>query len=293
MSNSEDERRGLSPPETRSDCTFPEGINPSARRDIACRVILVRPHYPGNIGATARIMGNMGLDDLALVEPVADPLDQAAKQMSTHSEALLHRARIVPTLAEALADRHLAVATSASSAGLYRQSAGPPDEVLAGVAAALGEGKRVALVFGPEPTGLTNDEIAQCQGLVTIPTADTHPSLNLAQAVAICLYELHRNLKPQPPSTREEPPTLAEMERLFGHLREAFEAIHFLYGDKAEPLMHALRQMLGRANLTASEMKILHGLARQILWHSAQPRGPMQLSPVPPLDPPPEPPCTP
>ena len=265
----------------------PQAGGGGGQSTLACRVILVRPHYPGNIGATARIMGNMGLDDLALVEPVADPLDPAAKQMSTHSEAILHRARIVSTLAEALADRHLAVATSASSAGLYRQQAGPPDQVLAGVAAALGDGKRVALVFGPEPTGLTNDEIAQCQGLVTIPTADTHPSLNLAQAVAICLYELHKHLIPRPPPG-EEPPTLAEMERLFGHLRESLEAIHFLYGDKAEPLMHALRQMLGRANLTAPETKILHGLARQILWHTAQPRGPMQLSPLAPLDPPPE-----
>ena len=147
-------------------------------------------------------MGNMGLADLALVEPVADPIDPAARQMSTHSEAILHQARIVATLAEALADRHLAVATSASAAGLYRQQAGPPERVLAQVAAALGVGRKVAIVFGPEPTGLTNDEIAQCQGLVTIPTADTHPSLNLAQAVAICLYELKccvDSLCPSPP----------------------------------------------------------------------------------------------
>ena len=79
------------------------------------------------------------------------------------------------------------------------------------------------------------------------------------------------------------------MERLFGHLREAFEGIHFLYGDKAEPLMHALRQMLGRANLSVGETKILHGLARQILWHRDHPRGPIEVSPDDAsLDPPPE-----
>jgi tRNA/rRNA methyltransferase len=242
-----------------------------------CRIVLVRPHFPGNIGATARIMGNMGLGDLALVEPVADPLDPAARQMSTHSEAILHEVRVVSTLAEALADRHLAVATSASAAGIYRQHAGPPDRVLAQVAVALGDGRKVALVFGPEPTGLTNDEIAQCQGLVTIPTADAHSSLNLAQAVAICLYELRRCVEgptPSPPAKpggeRRRSPTLAEMEGLFAHLREALEGIHFLYGDKADPLMHAIRQMLGRAQLSVGETKILHGLARQILWHREQ-----------------------
>jgi tRNA/rRNA methyltransferase len=256
-----------------------------------CRVILVRPHYPGNIGATARVMGNMGLCDLVLVEPVADPLDPASKQMSTRSETILHRARIVTSLAEAIADRHLAVATAASSAGLYRQEAGPPDQVLGDVAEALAAGKKTALVFGPEPTGLTNDEIAQCQGLVAIPTADTHPSLNLAQAVAICLYELRRNFEPcqSTPSAAPPAPTLDEMERLFAHLKEALEGIHFLYGDKAEPLMHALRQMLGRANLSVGETKILHGLARQILWHRDQSRGPIEVSPnSPPLPPPPE-----
>jgi tRNA/rRNA methyltransferase len=294
--DSRDERRGLSPPtgDNPPAATSSEGINPSARQRqplTDCRIVLVRPHYPGNIGATARIMGNLGADDLVLVEPVADRLDPAARQMSTHSEAILHRARVVGTLAEALADRHLAVATSASAAGLYRQQAGPPEQVLADVAKALAAGKKVTLVFGPEPTGLTNDEIAQCQGLVTIPTAETHPSLNLAQAVAICLYELHKVVTSRSGAApTSDVPSLAEMERLFTHLRSALEALHFLYGDKADSLMHALRQMLGRANLSVGETKILHGLARQILWNRDNPRGPMQVSPDASLDPPLEPP---
>jgi tRNA/rRNA methyltransferase len=245
----------------------------------ACRVVLVRPHYPGNIGATARIMGNMGLDDLVLVTPIADPLDANARQLSTHSESILHRARIVPTLGDALADCHLAVATSASQAGLFRQSSGPPKEIMPHVAEALAAGRRAALVFGPEPSGLTNEEIGHCQWLVTIPTAETHPSLNLAQAVAICLYELRivgqAFLPAEAPAGRNACPTseaatLAEQEQAFAHLRQALEAIHFLYGDKANSLMHALTQMLGRATLTSQETKILHGLARQILWHASQ-----------------------
>ena len=145
-------------------------------------------------------------------------------------------------------------------------------------------------MFGPEPTGLSNDEIALCQGLVTIPTASEHPSLNLAQAVAICLYELRKSVMSQQPSRKGglPSPTLEEYERLFAHLREAFESIHFLYGEKAEPLMHAIRQMLGRANLSVGETKILHGLARQMLWNREQPRGPIGASPDDPPVPPPE-----
>src|SRR5687767_2604874 len=96
----------------------------------ACRVVLVRPHYPGNVGASARVMGNFGLDDLVLVAPVADPLDPQARQLSTHSEAILHRARVVAELADALADCHVAVATSALHGGLFRrQNVGTPGQV--------------------------------------------------------------------------------------------------------------------------------------------------------------------
>jgi len=102
--------------------------------------------------------------------------------------------------------------------------------------------------------------------LIHIPTSDSHLSLNLAQAVAICTYEVRKAWLGSDASPRELPATLAEQERLFAHLQEAFEAIHFLYGEKAEPLMHGIRHLLGKAELTEMETKLLHGLARQILW---------------------------
>ena len=234
-----------------------------------CRVVLVRPHYPGNIGATARVMGNMGLSRLYLVDPVADPLDPDAIRMATHGEAILRSATVVGDLSAALADCHFALATSANVGGLFRkQTTGSPADLAPLLVAELRAGRNAAIVFGPEPTGLSNAEITLCHHLMQVPTSDDHLSLNLAQAVAICLYETRKAWLMSPDATGEleDVATLADQEQLFTHLREALEAIHFLYGEKADPLMHAIRHLLGKAKLSVMETKLLHGLARQILW---------------------------
>ncbi len=237
--------------------------------DVAdCRVVLVRPHIAANIGATARIMRNMGLSELVLVAPIADPSDRNAHQVSTHGEDILNRCRIVPEWGDAVGDCVIVTGTSARTAGVFRgQTAGPPDMVLPRLVAAMTTGP-AALVFGPEPTGLTNDEVARCHFLIHIPADPTHPALNLAQAVAICLYELRRAwLRRTDDLPLGEPPaSFAEQERMFVHLREALEQIHFLYGEKADTLMHGLRHLIGRAGPTTAEVKLLHGLARQMLW---------------------------
>lgn len=234
-----------------------------------CRVVLVRPTIAGNLGATARVMRNMGLTDLVLVAPAADPADRQARQLSTHGEEILERARIVPSLSEAIADCVLAAGTSAKIGGpVRRQSAGTPEVIVPRLVESLGSGP-IALVFGPEPSGLSNVEVAACQYLIHIPTDPSYPALNLAQAVAICLYELRREwLKRTEAGSPPEPPApLADQERLFAHLRTALEEIHFLYGPRADALMHALRHLIGRAGPTAMEVDVLFGLARQIRWY--------------------------
>src|SRR5438034_3051599 len=134
-----------------------------------CRVVLVRPQVAGNLGATARVMRNMGLSDLVLVAPVADPADPRARQLSTHGEPILDRARIVGELGEAVADCILVAGTSARTGGPFRrQSVGPPDEIMPHVVEALARGP-VALVFGPDPSGLTNDEVTP------LPFSRPHP----------------------------------------------------------------------------------------------------------------------
>ena len=179
----------------------------------------------------------------------------------------------VPDLDAAVADCVLVAGTSARTGGLFRdQTVGRPDEVLPRLAAALGQGP-VALVFGPEPSGLTNEEVSRCHHLIHIPTDEVYPALNLAQAVAICLYALRRawlDRAAHPPA--EEAAPFAEQEAMFARLRAALEEIHFLYGPKADALMHALRHLVGRAVLTPMEVDVLNGLARQIRWFVAQHR---------------------
>lgn len=230
-----------------------------------CRVVLVEPRIAANLGATARVMRNFGLDDLVLVNPEADPADREARRLSTQGEQILDRARIVADLGEAVADCVLVAGTSARLGGLVRrQSVGTPSEIMPRVAEAMASGP-VALVFGREPSGLTDAEVTRCHFLIHIPTAPEYPALNLAQAVAICLYELYRAAENVEPRS-EAAASFAAQEQMFNHLRTALEAIHFLYGAKAESLMHALRHLLGRSRLTPMEVDLLHGLARQILW---------------------------
>jgi len=235
-----------------------------------CRVVLIRPQVAGNLGATARVMRNMGLSDLVLVAPAADRDSREARQLSTHGEAILENARIVPELSEAVADCSMVVATSARTGKLIRGQFGSPAEIMPRAVAALANG-RIALVFGPEPSGLTNAEVTRCHWLIHIPTDESYPALNLAQAVAICIYELRRSyLEQGKPALSPETAAFADQERMFTELRKALEEIHFLYGPKADSLMHALRHLLGRAQLTDMEVKLLLGLARQIHWCGGQ-----------------------
>jgi tRNA/rRNA methyltransferase len=239
-----------------------------------CRVVLIETHYPGNLGATARVMRNMGLRDLVLVNSIADPRDAQALQMSTHGEAILRSARRVASLDAAVGDCAVVVGTSARTGGLFRrQSVDVPRAIMPAVAQTLRQGQTTAFVFGPEPSGLDNDTVTRCHQLVRIPTADDYAALNLAQAVAICLYELRLAWDAAEPAQETDTlATFAEQEQLFRQLQTALEEIHFVYGEKGEPLMHAVRHLLGRARLGVMEVKVLLGLARQIRWYVANHR---------------------
>jgi tRNA/rRNA methyltransferase len=234
-----------------------------------CRVVLVRTHYPGNLGAAARVMRNFGLTDLVLVDPVTSVNELEARRMATHGLPVLDAARVVPDLGDAVADCVFTLATSGLANGVVRQTfVGTPPEKFPALLEAMAAGP-VALVFGPEPHGLSNAEITRCHGLVHIPVDPTAPALNLAQAVAICCYELHRQHSYSGGLARRavhDAAPFADQERMFAHLREALEAVGYLYGTKAEPLMHAVRHLVGRAVPTPQEVKLLHGLARQLLW---------------------------
>jgi tRNA/rRNA methyltransferase len=216
-------------------------------------------------------MRNFGFSELWLVAPQADPADPRARQLSTQGESILDNARVVSELDEALADCVLVVGTSARTGGpVRRQSVGTPRQLAPEIVTASGSGP-VAFVFGPEPTGLTNEEVTRCHHLLAIPAEPTYPALNLAQAAAICLYEVRcAFVETQPQSSPESPAPFAIQERMFEQLRAALDEIHYLYGPSADALMHGIRHLIGRARPTAMEVDLLFGLARQLRWIAGQ-----------------------
>ncbi len=233
------------------------------------KVVLVRPHFAGNLGAVARVMCNFGASRLTLVTPFADPLSEEARRLATHGAHLLESATIVETLDEAVADCGVVFGTSSNVEGLFReQHHGRPDEMLASLVEPMAGGP-CALVFGPEPHGLSNADVARCHGLIRVPTVHDCPSLNLAQSVAICLYELRQQTLRAEGRVGQSPNKIApfaDQERMFESLKEGLKGVHFLFGQKAEPLMHAMRQLIVRARPTPNEVRILFGLARQLRW---------------------------
>jgi len=233
------------------------------------RVVLVQPHYAGNLGSVARAMANFGLNHLALVAPYADPHSEEARRLATHGEEILQSARIVATLDEAVSDCGVVLGTSGNVEGIYRtQNYGRPDEMLPRISGAM-DRTPCALVFGPEPSGLSNAEVARCHGLIRMLTDSKTPSLNLSHAVAICLHELRMTALREGniailPTQRIA--SFEEQERMFASLRDALERVHFLWGPKADSLMHGVRHLIARAQPSPNEVRILHGLARQLRW---------------------------
>src|SRR5262249_21771125 len=228
--------------------------------------VLCRPMQAGNIGSVSRALKNMGFRDLRLVAPVASARDRTATTMAVHGGDVLAGAAVHRDLASALADRTLTVGTTCRP-GLYRSSAVSPRDAACELAAeALAN--RVAIIFGPEDHGLTNDELKACQRLITIPTADEYRSLNLAHAVMVVAYELRmaatedREYRPTAPGRA----AASEVEAMLTRMAEALVEIGFLPADNPDHIMFALRGVLGRSGLTPRELDILNGIARQVKW---------------------------
>ena len=226
------------------------------------RIVLVRPRGAANVGAVARAMKNMGLDDLVLVRPA--PMHAFwARAMAVHADDVLRRVRQVDSLDAAVADCGLVVGTTCRE-GPYRAAAQAP-RVAAPRIVATAVANRVAVVFGPEDHGLSNVDLKGCHQLIAIPASPAYPSLNLAQAVMVCCYEFFQAA--QDGVVAE--PVLAPAERvtrMFDRLQAAFLSIGFLHADNPDHIMHALRRLLGRAQLEERDVRILLALARQIEW---------------------------
>jgi tRNA/rRNA methyltransferase len=228
------------------------------------RIVLVGPMYGGNVGAVCRAMANMGLSDLAIAAPRPLDLDEA-RMMACHATDILDRRTDYASLADAVADCGLVMATTARG-GLYRQHCRSPREWAPRVLEAAQAG-RVAIVFGREDNGLTNEELALATQIIQIPTSPAYSSLNLAQAVMICGYEIFLAAGTYEPPVEKSPEAPSEMrERMFQMWDETLLKIGFFKDDKEEHMMLGLRRILARGSLTADDVKILMGIARQTLW---------------------------
>ncbi|MFD2644174.1 tRNA (cytosine(32)/uridine(32)-2'-O)-methyltransferase TrmJ [Pseudomonas japonica] len=230
------------------------------------RVVLVCTSHPGNIGGAARAMKNMGLSRLVLVDPADFPSPEASARASG-ADDVLAGAQVVATLEEALVGCTLVVGTSARSRSLPWPML-DPRECGAEAVKRAAQGEEVALVFGREHAGLTNDELQRCHYHVHIPSNPDFSSLNLAAAVQVLSYEVRMAWLAREPQAApvnkdeavEELATMDEMERFYGHLESTLVQIGFLDPAKPKHLMPRLRRLFGRSAVNRSEMSILRGI---------------------------------
>lgn len=232
-------------------------------------VVLVEPQGALNIGSVCRVMMNFGFNDLRLVKPRADHLSKQARDMAVNAKDMLRKAGMFSSLADALADCSLCLGTTRRF-GKYRQDFLEPHEI----APLLGRHDstvKTALVFGREDDGLTTAELDLCQFFVTIPTDPALPSLNLAQAVTICLYELSRGRHAQQaePCGIERADSMT-LESMYQHMRRTLIEADYLDPQNPDHILRTFRRIFGRAGLDQWEVRIMQGLWSRIDWLNSQ-----------------------
>jgi len=231
-------------------------------------IILVRPKYPENIGASARIACNFGIEQLIVVDEKQPDLARMLK-MATHKAApLIHNLRLCPDSRTAAEPFHFIVGTTARQ-GRHRVLEQTPPEVMAELAP-LAATSRVALMFGPENSGLTNEDLDLCQFTSTIPTAD-FSSLNLAQAVAIHCYELYMALHKVSSEVKESDfANSYDLEGMYDHIEQVLTRTTFIRHTNKTYWMRNIRQFLSRIRIKKKEASLIRGACRKFLWYSEQ-----------------------
>jgi TrmH family RNA methyltransferase len=232
------------------------------------RIVLVEPRNPLNIGAAARAMSNFGFATLRLVNPYDVAFKEA--RSAVRSRYILEEAKIFDNLAEAVADCRLVVGTTAVGhrdlhVPLYRLEAG------ADIIRHEWSGAPVALLFGSEKFGLSNEDMSHCHWLLRIPTREEHGSMNLGQAVAICLYELRRSAEAA--AHRFTPPETAsaeEQERITMLLLDLLTRSGYIGERTAQSSELKIRRLVRRLGISASDSETWLGIFRQILWKLKQ-----------------------
>jgi tRNA/rRNA methyltransferase len=230
----------------------------------------VEPAGPINVGSVARLCANFEVQELRLIRPVCDPLDREACRMAVHGLELLRTARRCTSLLEAVADCRRVVA----SCGRLDHGSIPlhsPEDALRWLLSSgtdPSDDQPVAVVFGREDRGLTNDELRLCQRVLTLHSAGSYPSLNLSHAVAVVLHDLAR-LQTLPEHDRVPQPDPAPPRQLDHCLEDASDLlldVGFLLPHTAAARMNKVRDLLQRASIQAGEVALIRGMVRQIRW---------------------------
>jgi tRNA/rRNA methyltransferase len=227
-------------------------------------IVLVGPKHPGNLGSVARAMHNMGFGRLRLVAPRCR-IDEDAYRLAKAGSGVLHSARSYRSTSSALRGMHLVIGTTAKTGGNREKTFSP--RALAPRILAHAVRQKAAILFGPEDTGLVDDDLLRCQLLIRIPTSSGSRSINLSHAVMLLCYELLLAGLERPP---ERVPRLApagQIEAMYDQLERSLLEIGFLTPKTARHMMFALRRLLGRTGLETTEVAMLRGIARQISWY--------------------------
>jgi len=223
----------------------------------------VAARNPLNIGAVARAMSNFGFAKLRLVAPYSAAFREARSAVG--ASAVLASAEEYRSVAEAVADCALVVGTTAIQ---HRELQHPLRRLESGARLIRRQlaGQRIALLFGSEKRGLSNRDLSHCHWLMRIPTREEHGSMNLGQAVAVCLYELVREAKPARPAAKHEPATSADLERITTLLFDVLSASGYVRPASAASAEEKLRRLVRRLQFEATDAEIWLGMLRQILW---------------------------
>jgi TrmH family RNA methyltransferase len=231
--------------------------NPNLLANI--RIVLARTSHPGNIGAAARAMKTMGLSQLMLVQPHIFPNSQA-DAMAAGAADVLAQAHVCSTLAEALAGTSLSLGVSARQRDIVAEVLTPPEAASRLLTEA--QATPVALVFGNETNGLSNEELSLCQGLVSIAANPAYSSLNLAAAVQVLSYEIRQAWLQHPawPQPEIDAAKLDDIERFYAHLETTLTELEFLNQGSPGKLMLKLRWLFSRTRLAQEEVNILRGI---------------------------------
>ncbi len=231
--------------------------------------VLVRPQMGENIGAAARAMWNFGLDHMRIVAPRDGWPNQKAVAMASGAGRLLDEAQMFDSTADAIGDRAFVYATTARSRDLTKPVF-TPEAAMADAAKRIGSGQQVAVLFGPERSGLENDDIAKANAIISVPVNPEFPSLNLAQCVLLTGYEWRRQSDETPAVDLElagtEVATQIEIEKLAEQYEARLETAGFYFPHaKAEGMKQTMRNMWSRMPLTRADVQLLHGVMRQMV----------------------------